>query len=533
MDQFDYIIIGAGSAGCVLANRLSVNPATKVLLLEAGGKDSHPLIHVPAGFVKTMNNPRYNWAFESEPEPGTRDRKLPIARGKALGGSSSINGMVYVRGQARDYDDWAQMGNRGWSWDDVLPYFVKSENREGATAAEPWRGQGGELNVADIQQTYPMLDKVLEAAQQAGYPLNPDYNSGDQEGWSYYQVTQKNGRRWSTAKAFLDPVKSRPNLRIETHAYVTGLTMEGQRVTGVSYDQKGQAKQAAAGLEVLLSAGAVQSPQILELSGIGREDILGDQGIKVRHVLSGVGENYRDHMLVRMVYRAKDVTSLNQQTKGFGLVKEIAKYAFTRKGALSLPAGLLNGFVRSRPDLEVPDLQLRATHASFKDVRRRILDDFPGITFAPNQSRPESRGTIHIKSADRTAPPAIRPNFLSDEIDRQAVVAGMRIVRGVVKQPALQPFIEQELAPCAGAETDAELLDVARSTGVTIFHPVGTCKMGQDPMAVVDQRLRVHGIQGLRVVDASIMPTLTSGNTNAPVIMIAEKAAAMILEDAA
>jgi choline dehydrogenase len=309
--------------------------------------------------------------------------------------------------------------------------------------------------------------------------------------------------------------------------------MEGQRVTGVSYDQKGQAKQAAAGREVLLSAGAVQSPQILELSGIGREDILGDQGIKVRHVLSGVGENYRDHMLVRMVYRAKDVTSLNQQTKGFGLVKEIAKYAFTRKGALSLPAGLLNGFVRSRPDLEVPDLQLRATHASFKDVRRRILDDFPGITFAPNQSRPESRGTIHIKSADRTAPPAIRPNFLSDEIDRQAVVAGMRIVRGVVKQPALQPFIEQELAPCAGAETDAELLDVARSTGVTIFHPVGTCKMGQDPMAVVDQRLRVHGIQGLRVVDASIMPTLTSGNTNAPVIMIAEKAAAMILEDAA
>jgi len=532
---FDYIVVGAGSAGCVLANRLSADPKNAVLLLEAGGKDSHPLIHIPAGFVKTMNNPRYNWAFETEPEEGTKNRKIPIARGKALGGSSSINGMAYVRGQARDYDDWAQMGNRGWSWDDVLPFFIKSENREGATDATPWRGRGGELNVADQGQTYPMLDKVLEAARQAGYPLTDDYNKGDQEGWSYYQVTMKNGRRSSSATAFLNPAKKRPNLRIETGAYVTGLTFDGARVTGLSYDHNGVERTVTAGREVILSAGAVQSPQLLELSGIGQPELLKGHGIEVRHALQGVGENYRDHMLVRMVFRYEGLPSLNQQTKGISLAGQVIKYAFTRKGALALPSGLLNGFVRSRPELEVPDLQLRATHASFKDVRKRILDDFPGITFAPNQSRPESRGTIHIKSGDRRAAPAIRPNFLSDPLDRQTIVAGMRVVRTLVKQPALAAHIVEELAPARGAETDDELLDVARANGVTVFHPVGTARMGRadDPMAVVDDRLRVHGLKGLRVVDASIMPTLVSGNTNAPVIMIAEKAAAMILEDAA
>ncbi len=529
---FDYVIIGAGSAGCVLANRLSADPKIRVLLLEAGGKDNHPFIHLPVGYMKTLNNPRFNWDFESAPEDNTDGRVLPIWRGKALGGSSSVNGMVYVRGQARDYDGWAQMGNRGWSWDDVLPYFVKSENREGATAEMTWRGRGGPLNVADVAYSSPLLDRVIEAAEECGYARNSDYNSGDQEGFSYYQVTQKNGRRWSTAQGFLKPVLSRPNLRVETHAFTTEILLDGKRATGVAYDQKGTARRVRAAREVILSAGAVQSPQILEASGIGRPELLRGHGIEVRHELTGVGENYRDHYMVRMVWRVKNAQTLNEQTRGLAFVGETLKYAFTRRGLLTLPAGVLSGFVRTRAELEVPDLQIRATHASFKDVRKRILDDEPGITIAPNQSRPESRGSIHLKSSDPKTPPAIRPNFLSDELDRRTLIAGMRICRDIANTEALHPFIEREIDPAAGAETDDELLDVARQNGTTVFHPIGTCRMGQDAQAVVDERLRVHGLSGLRVVDASVMPILPSGNTNAPTIMIAEKGSDMILQDA-
>ncbi|MBL4720432.1 MAG: GMC family oxidoreductase N-terminal domain-containing protein, partial [Alphaproteobacteria bacterium] len=495
-------------------------------------KDGSPFIHIPVGFIRTLNSKTYNWHFETEPEDNTNGRVIPVARGKVLGGSSSINGMVYVRGQARDYDGWAQMGNRGWSWDDVLPYFVKSENREGATDETPWRGRGGLLNVSDVTETYPLLDRLIDAAVECGYSRTQDYNSGDQEGFSYYQVTQKNGRRWSTATAFLDPARSRPNLTIEINAFTTQILLEGTRAVGVVFDQKGAQRRVRAHREVILSAGAVQSPQILEASGIGQPKLLSDHGIEVRHALPGVGENYRDHYLIRMVWRVKNARTLNEQTRGLAFLGEVAKWAFTRKGVLSLPGGILSGFVRSRPDLEGPDLQMRATHASFKDVRKRILDDFPGITLAPNQLRPESRGSIHIKSANPKNLPSIRTNFLSDEIDRQALVAAMKISRNLIAAPAMAPYIVQELAPTAGAVSDDELLDVARRDGATVFHPVGTCKMGQDTMAVVDDRLRVHGLSGLRVIDASIMPVLISGNTNAPTIMIAEKGAAMILEDA-
>lgn len=530
--SFDYVIIGAGSAGCVLANRLSADPQNRVLLLEAGGKDNHPFIHLPVGYMKTLNNPRFNWNFESEPEDNVDGRQLPIWRGKALGGSSSVNGMVYVRGQARDYDGWAQMGNFGWSWSDVLPYFVKSENREGATPEMNWRGRGGPLNVADVADTFPLLDRLLEGAESRGYERNPDYNSGDQEGFSYYQVTQKNGRRWSTAQAFLKPVRSRPNLTVATHAFTTGILLNGGRAVGVAYEQNGVPKRVKAGREVILSAGAVQSPQILELSGIGNPDLLKDHGIDVHHAVPGVGENYRDHYLIRMVWRVKNAQTLNEKTRGLAFIGETLKYAFTRRGVLTLPAGVLSGFVRTRPELDGPDLQIRATHASFKDVRRRILDDLPGLTVAPNQSRPESRGSIHIKSADPKAAPAIRPNFLSDPLDQRTLVDGMRICRDIVNTKAMRHYIDQELEPCAEAESDDELLAVARANGSTVFHPIGTCRMGQDPMAVVDERLRVRGINGLRVVDASIMPVLPSGNTNAPTIMIAEKASDMILQDA-
>jgi choline dehydrogenase len=527
MPAFDYVIIGAGSAGCVLASRLSEDPRVRVCLLEAGGRDRNPWIHIPAGYVKTMTMPGLNWLFDTEPDAHTGNRPIPVPRGRVLGGSSSINGMVYVRGQSLDYDIWAQLGNRGWSYEDVLPYFRRSEHREGEADAR-YHGRGGPLNVADVRESDALLDTVIDAAVTCGYPRNADYNGATQEGFGYFQTTMKNGQRMSTAKAFLRPAMGRPNLTVETHAHAIGIRFEGRRAAAVKFRQRGVDREVLAAREVVLAAGAVQSPQLLELSGVGQPDRLRAHGIEVVHELPGVGENLQDHYVARATFRIRGARTLNERMRGVSLLGEVAKFAFARTGGLTAPAGIVFGFVRTRPEVATPDVQYHIAHASFRDPKKRILDRFPGLTMGPCQLRPASRGTLHIRSRDPFAAPRIAPNFLHEAVDRETLVAALRIARELAAAQPLARFVEAEITPGPDIVSDAQLLDYAARTGATVYHPVGTCKMGSDPMAVVDQELRVHGLQGLRVADASIMPRLVSGNTNAPVIMIAEKAADLI-----
>lgn len=536
MRKADYIIIGAGSAGCVLANRLTEDPKISVILLEAGGEDLNPLIHIPAGYIKTMVNPAINWMFESEPEANTAMRPIAFPRGKVLGGSSAINAMLYVRGQSHDYDGWAQRGNRGWSYQDILPYFRKAEHCEAMDSENmdpELRGQNGPLNVAMVRSRYKALDLVIEAAEKLGYPHNPDYNGHDQEGFAYYQVTQKNGVRHSAKKAYIDPVRRRSNLTILTKAQATGLILDGAKATGVRCLINGVEKTIEAGREVIVSAGTIQSPQLLELSGIGNPEILLQHGINPRHALPGVGENLQDHFISRISWKLSGNLSINHLSRGAALAREIVKYALTRRGALSLPAGILAGFVKSRPGLIGPDIQYHIANASFANPAKRIFDDFPGMTFGPCQLRPESRGHIHLRSPDATDAPRIFPNYLNSEEDQRVHIAGLKIAREIMESDIMRQHVNVELRPGKNINSDEDLLAYARETGVTLYHPVSTCRMGPSPAAgdVVDERLRVYGIDGLRVVDASIMPTLVSGNTNAPTIMIAEKAAAMIKED--
>jgi choline dehydrogenase len=527
----DYIIVGAGSAGCAVAARLSENLRHKIILLEAGPKDTNPMIHIPAGGRSLLRHPVINWNYGTEPEKGSGGRSIYWPRGKVLGGSSSINGMVYVRGNAADFDGWAQMGCRGWSYDDVLPYFIKSETFHG-DGDEAFRGRGGPLQVQPYRSVLPLTHMFVEAAKQAGFPVNDDYNGAAQDGVSYAQMTHKGRMRGSTAATYLAAAKGRANLRVETGAVTTKLLFDGARCVGVTIQQGGQTRTLRAGREILLCSGAVNSPHLLQLSGIGPAAHLQSLSISVAHDSPGVGQNLSDHYVTRIQHRVTGETSLNQLARFPNYLPHVFRWLAKGDGALTFSAITAMVFARSREGLAVPDLQYLFSPGSYTKTSG-VLEREPGLSINVCPARPDSRGTIMAESPDPSAPPVIRPNYLSAESDVQVMLSGVQQVRRIMQMDAIADANVSETQPSRAIETIDEMRNVAQSIGTTIYHPVGTCKMGEDPTAVVDSRLRVHGVGGLRVIDASVMPTLTTGNTNAPSIMIGEKGAAMVLEDAA
>lgn len=532
LGEFDYVIVGAGTAGCVLANRLSASGAYSVLLLEAGGKDDYPWIHIPVGYLFTMGNPRTDWMFKTEAEAGLNGRALDYPRGKVLGGCSSINGMIYMRGQAADYDQWRQRGNPGWAWDDVLPFFRKSEDHvDGASVVH---GEGGPWRVERQRLRWDILDAWREAAIQTGIPATEDFNYGDNDGVGYFQVNQRNGVRWSSAKGFLRPARNRANLKVVTGALCRSVQLSDGRATGLSLSVGGAAASATARAEVILAAGAVASPVILNRSGVGPGAVLSDLGIETTVDLPGVGENLQDHLQVRLAFKVEGVRTLNEISHN-PLRKAMmgAQYALFRSGPLSMAPSQLGCFTRSDPSRDTPNLQYHIQPLSTEKLGE-ALHRFPGFTASVCNLRPESRGFVHARSSDPTAAPVIKPNYLSDPADRRVAADAIKLTRRIAQAPALQRYRATEFKPGAEIASDEDLARAAGDIATTIFHPVGTAMMGpdSDPMAVVDPSLKVRGVGGLRIVDASIMPTITSGNTNSPVVMIAEKAADMILRDA-
>ena len=527
--EFDYVIAGGGTAGCVLANRLSADPEVTVLLLEAGGKDDWIWIHIPIGYLKCINNPRTDWCYKTEAEPGLNGRSIIYARGKVLGGCSSINGMLYLRGQVRDYQEWAQItGDSRWNWDSVLPVFKQSEDYWGG--ADDMHGNQGEWRVEKQRLHWDILDRYTEAAQQAGIPFKQDYNRGDNFGIGHFEVNQKRGVRWNASKAMLRPVLHRPNLKVVTGALIDRLVMEGKEARGVEFSLEGVAHKVTARIETLLTAGAIGSPTILQRSGIGPAKVLQNRGVPLQHDLPGVGGNLQDHLQLRMIFKVDGIKTLNQSANSlWGKAMMGLEYALFRSGPLSMAPSQLGGFFHSSPEVATPDLEFHVQPLSLEKFGDP-LHPFPAFTASVCNLRPSSRGVVHIRDRNPATAPLIAPNYLSTDNDRLVAARALRLTRNIVAQPAMAPYRPEEHQPGAQKQTDEELARAAGDIGTTIFHPTCTCAMGtdSDPNAVVDSELRVRGIGRLRVVDASIMPTITSGNTNAPTVMIAERGAELI-----